>query len=58
MTLWGDPCQELDGSRLLSASRTMVLGNKDSVVQGFRVQRRAQSSNWKEDERETRIVKE
>ena len=34
-------------------SKTMVLWkNKGSVVQGSRVQRRAQSSNWIEDERE------
>ena len=51
-------CQELDSSGLPDVSKAVMLWNKGSVVQGTRVQRRAQSSSWTEDERETRIVKE
>ena len=50
-------CQELDGSGLLDVSKTVMLWNKGSVIQGTRVQRRAQSSSWTEDEKETRIVR-
>ena len=39
------PCQELDGSGLLSVSKTVMLWVKDAVKQWSVVQRRAQSSN-------------
>ena len=45
-------CQELDGSRLLDVSKVVVLWNKKSVVLGSMVQRRAQSSNWTDGEKE------
>ena len=50
-------CQELDCSGLLGVSKTMVLWINESVVQGTMVQRRAQSSNWIDDERDPEIVK-
>ena len=50
-------CQELDCSGLLSVSKTVVLWNNKSVVQWTVVQRRAQSSNWIDDERDSGIVK-
>ena len=50
-------CQELDCSGLLGVSETVVLWNNDSVVQWSMVQRRAQSSNWTDDERDSGIVK-
>ena len=50
-------CQELDSSGLLDVSKAVMLWNKKSVVQGSMVQRRAQSSSWTDDEKETWIVK-
>ena len=39
-------------------SKTVVLWINESVVQWTMVQRRAQSSNWREDERESGICQE
>ena len=50
-------CQELDGSGLLSVSKTVMLWVKGSVIQWSEIQKRAQSSNWIEDEKESGIVK-
>ena len=50
-------CQELDGSGLLDVSETVILWSNDSVDQGSRIQKRAQSSNWTRDEKETGIVR-
>ena len=51
------PCQELDCSGLLGVSKTVVLWINESVVQWTMVQRRAQSSNWIDDEKDSGIVK-
>ena len=51
-------CQELDCSGLLGVSDTVALWFNESVVQGTMVQRRAQSSNWKEDEKDSGICQE
>ena len=51
-------CQELDCSGLLGVSKTVVLWINESVVQWSMVQRRAQSSNWIDDERNSGICQE
>ena len=50
-------CQELDGSGLLDVSEAVILWGNDSVDQGSKIQKRAQSSNWTRDERGTGIVR-
>ena len=53
----GSTCQELDGSGLLGVRKTVILWVNESVVQGTMGQKRAQSSNWTDDEEESGIVK-